>query len=98
MKLFRWVFWSFIYGFRREPHDLKSWLTRSTRTWPPWWKFKPIAYRNDDGKMWQIWLKDEVAFTRSRQMLNVELQIGQESGEIVGLNIWDENLKVDHGP
>jgi len=93
MKYMRWAFWRVVYLFLRKPRDLTDWLTKSERIRPPWWQFRPNVWHNDDGRMWHVWLDNESAYTKSEQDLRVELHVGQETGRIVGFNVWDENLR-----
>ncbi len=93
MKWLRWIMWSLLYAARPRPKELAGYLRQTERTWPPWRKFRPNVYRSDEGKEWHVWFRDERAYTISRQSLQVDLHIGMESGEIVGLDIWDESLK-----
>ena len=51
-------------------------------------------YYNDDGSEWQIYFTDEEAYTE-RRTIDVECHIGMESGDIVGLNVWDKTLLFD---
>jgi len=94
MNWLRWIFWCAVYLVRRRPADLDAWLLYAVRTRSPWWVFCPSVYWNDDGNQWHVVLSDESSYTRSRQMLQVDLHIGHESGRIVGLNIWDESLRA----
>ena len=94
MKTITWLFWRFFYFFRNRlpgQQDLAYYLIMGKRCWYPWKKFKPSVYRNDDGKMWQIWFSEEEAYTE-RCFVDVECHIGMESGKIVGFDIWDEML------
>ncbi len=93
MKWLRWIMWSLFYAVRPRPEDLAGYLRRIGQTSPPWRTFRPNVYRSDEGKEWHVWFRDEQAYVISRQSLQVDLHIGMESGEIVGLTIWDESLK-----
>ena len=55
-------------------------------------KFSPQIYRNEDGKMWEIYFKDEDGYVESREM-RVKAQISRETGEVVGIKILDEFLR-----
>jgi hypothetical protein len=92
MRWLRWLFWSSIYAFQPTPKGLLSYLRRGMRCRPPWWKFKPHIFRNEDGKMWQVFLTDEASFTIPRQRLPVEIHMGMDSNQIVGFNVFDEHL------
>jgi len=56
------------------------------------WKLQPSVWHNLDSNMWHVYFENERSYTVSRRTLSVELHIGQESGKIVGLNIFDETL------
>ena len=55
-------------------------------------KFSPQIYRNEDGRMWEIYFKDEDGYVEARDM-GVKAQISRETGEVVGIKILDEFLK-----
>ena len=87
------MFWCLCYiGFYR-PTSLEACLLAKERTRPPWWRFKPFLYRNEEGGMWEIYLSESESYVKSG-MLEVELMCSQETGEVVGLNIWDERLRA----
>lgn len=92
----RWAFWRTWYLFHRERdggvEELVRWMQRSNRKRWPWWTFKPHLYRNDDGNMWQVYLSDESTYTE-RRTLKLDVHISQDTGDIVGMNLWDETLK-----
>ncbi len=88
----RWIFWTGAYACRAKPGDLAGYLLRSKRTRPPRWKFRPSLFHNENGKQWEIRFDDESSYSR-REVLQVEVQRGMETGRIVGLTIWDEKLR-----
>ena len=92
MRYLTWLMWTFAYLFRPKPTELVAYLTRSERTRPPWWKFKPSLYHNDAGKQWEIWFDNESCYSQT-SVISVTAHVGMESGEIVGFTIWDETLK-----
>jgi hypothetical protein len=91
-KYLLWVLWSFYYLPQRRPKDLESYIIRMQRTRKPWWKFQPFCYYNEDGKQWEIRFTDESDYVKTGT-IKAEIHIGQESGNIVGLTFWDENLE-----
>ena len=92
----RWAFWNVAYLFRwrwrRE--SLGQFFKRYGRTRNPWRKFKPVTHHNDAMKEWTIYLTNEASYTRTRYMLPVDIHISDKTGEIVGFDVWDENLKI----
>jgi len=92
MKILQWIFWYLVYAVRPQPKELETYITKGIRLSPPWWKFRPSVWHNPDGKMWHVYFENESSYTISRRTLSIELHIGQESGKVVGLNIWDETL------
>ena len=88
----RWLGWMLYYLPRRRPKELGPWLIRAERTRPPWWKFKPNVWHNDHGRQWEVYFKDDMDFCRI-QTMQVDAHISQETGEIVGLTIYDETLR-----
>lgn len=91
-KFVTWVFWTVCYVCRSVPRSLEGYLLRGTRTRWPWRKFRPSVWHNDDGSMWHVYLTDEEHFVQ-RRTLNLDVYVGQESGDVVGFDVWDENLK-----
>jgi hypothetical protein len=91
VKWLRWILWSLYYAVQRRPVEFDDYMQQATRTWPPWRKFRPGMWHNDDSGMWHIYFTDEAAYSIPCQQLEVELHIG-ESGEVVGINIWDACL------
>ena len=71
---------------------LEGYLIRATRTRWPLRKFKPSVWHNDDGNMWHVYLTGEQHFV-SRRTLNLDVYVGEESGDVVGFDVWDENLR-----
>lgn len=55
-------------------------------------KFLPQIHRNEDGRMWEIYFKDEDGYVEARDM-RVKAQISRETGEVVGIKILDEFLR-----
>ncbi len=88
-----WLFWTLYYACRPSPRSFDDKMSRMLRTWWPWRKFRPSVWHNDDGAMWHIYLTDERTFSRL-QTIKVDCQIGMESGNIVGFNVWDETLQA----
>ena len=92
-KLLTYLFWKVHYACRPAPTSLESHVQRGIRTRLPWWKFRPVVFRNNEGSMWHIYLTEERSYTK-RGMIEVDIHIGQDSGDIVGFNVWDETLRV----
>lgn len=95
MKRFlAWLFWRTFYlgrvQSRRKP--LEVWFRRLDRTRWPWQKFKPHVWYNDDGNQWHVYFTDERCYVESRE-LRVKAYIGDDTGDIVGLTIYDETLR-----
>ena len=97
---FCWLFWTVSYSVRPRERDLDKWLKRTQRTWWPWWKFKPNVLYNEHGRMWQIYLSDELSYTAMRT-IKVPVHISDETGKIIGLDLSDyvlsETTKPDEG-
>lgn len=94
-KFIRWLFWNVVYVGRHQPGELGAYLDRRMRCRWPWKKFNPSVYHNDDGNEWHVYLSGERSYTRARQALKVDLHIGMETGQIVGFDVWDENLRIE---
>lgn len=92
IRFTRWLFWTVAYAFLPKPATLDEALLRGRRTWWPWKQFKPCCYHNDDGGFWQVWFADDEAHTVSSQRLRADVDVSMETGEIVGLTIYDYDL------
>jgi len=88
----RWLWWWLAYAFVPQPNDFVKYIERGMRTRPPWWKFKPYAYHNDDGRQWEVRLENEQSYTETGS-ISAEIHRSQETGRIVGFTVWDETLK-----
>lgn len=82
----RWLFWNAYYAVCRRPRDLGAWLKEYERCSSPWWKFKPCAWYNEDGKEWEILFENESNYVR-RGTIACDLLISQDTGKVVGLDI-----------
>ena len=56
--------------------------------------FKPSVYYNEHGRMWSVCLANEPFYVRPHQTLTVETWVSDETGEIIGFDVWDKNLRV----
>ena len=92
MKLVKYMFWNLLYKFRPSPKNGEELIKMLMRTRNPFSKFEPHLYRNEEGKMWQIYFKDEIDYVETRT-IKVEAHISRETGHVVGFNVWDEELK-----
>jgi hypothetical protein len=88
----KWIYWKIYYLFRPCPKELLPLLIQGERTRPPWWRFKPYMWHNDEGNQWEIYFTEERDYTQV-QDIRVTAHIGLDTGKIIGLTIWDENLK-----
>ena len=93
IRFLRWLGWSAWYLVRRRPRDFDGYLRAAMRCRPPWWKFRPNVYHNQDGCMWQVYLVDEQSYTE-RRTLTLDVMVGMETGRITGLDLWDEQLEL----
>ena len=97
-RYLRWLAWTLWYLPQRQPRyirldGLRAQLLRMERTRRPWWKWKPGIWHNTDGRQWHVTFSDEQDYTICGT-LKAELHIGQETGDIVGLTIFDETLRA----
>lgn len=92
MKYMRWLAWSAYYLFIPESKDFGWYMQKIIRTRKPWKKFRPNLFHSDAGRQWQIWFSDEMSYTVSGLTLKVDAMISEETGQVVGLDIWDESL------
>lgn len=93
----RWILWSLYYLPQPRPRDLVRGITRIERLRKPWWKWRPNAWHNDDGKEWHITLSDESFYVR-RMKLEVDAYITHDGERIVGFDVWDETLRPEDTP
>jgi hypothetical protein len=94
MVFLRWLFWRAYYLLPPYPRDLSGFLLFQRRTRCPWKKFKPYMYHSDNGEHWDVWFNDAMCYTK-RVSLPVEIDVCNETGQIVGLTIFDEVVKQD---
>lgn len=92
MKTLTWLSWHLWYFWQPRPRELRAYLNRAARLRPPWWKFSPGAWHNDDNKQWEIWFDNE-SYHSEKGTLTCWVSIGRESGNIVGLTINDKSLE-----
>ena len=93
MKTICWIFWTIIYWCSPEAKDFHAYWLKDCRTRNPWWKFRPYIYRSKHGKMWQIYFKDEQCYSKTVNItIRCDLTISQETGEVIGIDLWDEEL------
>ncbi len=95
LKYLKWLGWVLYYIPQPRLKDLGTYITRMLRMRPPWWKFKPCMWHNDDGKQWEIYFEEEQSFTQ-QENLRIDVHRGFETNRIVGLTIWDEKLKCSN--
>lgn len=96
MKTLKWLgwmiyYWSTLYPMRSK--DLGGYLQYAIRTMPPWRKFTPSVYRNEDGKSWEIWLENDNSYSEIRT-IKCDAAISRDGGRIVGLTLFDEELEL----
>ena len=92
-RFLRWVWWNAYYCWRPRPRDLRTWLARSMRCRPPWWRFRPHVWHNDAGGYWEVWFAEDRDYTE-RRVLVCDVSVSLETGQVVGLKVWDEVLKA----
>lgn len=90
-KYVRWLFWNAV-ALVWRPKEFGPYLRLRAECMWPWRKFVPNVWHNDDCREWQIYLADEPTYTR-RQAMELEVHVSQETGRIVGFDIWDEHLE-----
>lgn len=92
MSYLCWAFWCCYYVLVGFPPTIEGWITATERTRAPWWKFTPFAYHNDDGRYWEVVLRDD-SYYACRRTITVDVLVSQETDEIVGLHLFDEVCK-----
>ena len=97
MKRFAiWLFWRVWYLGRMQPRpgpkSLEKLFVRQDRTRWPWWKFKPHLRHNGDGSQWEIWFAEDRCYSE-RTTIEATVHRSDDTGEIVGLTIYDETLR-----
>lgn len=91
MKYIKFILWNIYYLFVPKSDNIVLWLRRDLRCRFPR-KFKPCLWHNEEGKQWEIVFTQESPVSQQMR-LQVTADIGQDSGNIVGLTIWDETLR-----
>lgn len=95
MRTLLWLFWIVVYAFSPRPRDLLAHMKRSMRCRRPWWQWEPTVYYNDVGRFWEIWFSEECSFTVPRYQIEVQAAVTHDGKKIVGLKVFQENLKVN---
>lgn len=90
-KILKYLFWKTVYCFRPRPKTFNGVMLKMTRCWSPWWKFKPHCFHNDDGGYWEVWFENDSGYSE-RRTINVSAHISRETGRVVGVQIYDEDL------
>lgn len=93
IKLTLWAFWNCYYAFKPEETDFARYLKRTTRTLWPWRTFIPNAWHNKAGKQWDISFEDASCHSGNLVQITVDVDFANDDGRIVGLTIWDSELK-----
>lgn len=83
MNYVRWILWKAFYAISGTSTNLDDFIKELERTRPPWWKFRPGMFHNDEGRCWEIAFGDESYFSQ-HGIVKCELLIGRESGQVVG--------------
>ena len=92
MKLLRWTFWNVVYRFRSTYFtDMAQFMEYVDRTLPPWRKFSPNTWHNDDCGLWEVCLSGD-SNVWSYETITIEVGRSMETGEINALTILDEQL------
>lgn len=87
----RW-FWRLAYLFLPRPQTLEAYmlyLERTVKRSP----FKPSVRWSDGGQLWEVWFASEPSYCEKRT-LTLEVQVGKDTGRIVGLTVWGEQLEA----
>jgi len=88
------LFWKIWYWLTPEPKDINEYLSMIVRT-SVTNSFEPYIYYNLYGKQWEIYVSNEIDYVK-RGTIKAEIHIGRESGNIVGLTIFEENLNKQY--
>ena len=91
VKYIKWAFWNCYYTIMR-PRTVLAMIPMMERCRAPWWKWKPSVWHNEHGRMWHVTLSDESYYVESRQ-ISADVYISQETGNIIGMNLFDEQLR-----
>ena len=93
IRFIKWLWWNMHYVCRGSPSTFEGYIIYLTRRRWPWKKFKPLASHCDVAERWHVYLKDEPSVTVGRHMLVVYLRVGEDSGEVVGFDVYDSQLE-----
>ena len=97
MTYIRWIFWTLYYAVSwRRDNSLEWAINRAMRTRRPWWKFKPCVWHNEYG-WWDVYLSEDDHYV-SREVLDVEVFRDFETKHIVGIRLYDSQLKTQPPP
>lgn len=93
-RVAKYFWWLLYYLPKGKEKTLAGLFAKLDRTRPPWWKFHPSVIRNGDGNNWDVILSDEPYFVR-RQSLDLDVFVSEESGHIIGLHLYDYQLRPE---
>jgi len=91
-KYICWLFWSLIYLPLSKPKELKRYLRRSLRTFPPWWKFKPFVSFDDEHNVFSVYFSNESTVTESITLTDVQCFVTNDR-RIVGMRLHEDDLR-----
>lgn len=92
LRYIRWLWWTVYYAVTPRPKKLESFVQKLERTEKPWWRFKPNVWHNAPASQWEIRFASDRDYTEQR-MLEIEVSVSMETGQIVGMTVYDELLK-----
>jgi len=87
-----WLWWNVIWYITPTPTNLHKYLKKVTKTYWPWFKFKPCIYRNDVGNMYEVWLRNDLHYSKRVTItIMADIEFNKE-GKICGIDLFDEEL------
>jgi len=93
LKYIEWLFWVVFYSIKPIEKNIEGLSIRYLRIRYPFKKFKPFLYRNEEGKQWEIYFKDDDSyFISTKSNINVGVHVSYLNDEITSLTIFDEEL------
>lgn len=93
MSYVRWFLWTLWYLPQPKPREFQAIMRRMIRLHRPWWKFRPYVWHSDDGNQWEVCFSGDNDYCIGHEMLKVRVSVSRDTGQVVSLRIYDEELK-----
>lgn len=91
LKWIRWFGWTLWYIPQSQPKEFRAYIKFASRTWKPWWKFRPYTRFDDNWNAWEVRFHGEGDYT-STETVKCEVFRDFETDAIVGFRFFKSDL------